>query len=152
MDIANLALQRDRYRHLSDDEWRWFLQQEEGRQRTADKLPTFAAMPDWWYPVRLSCEQCSSELTAQYKSSILPSFQGGVGGRLLDLTAGYGVDTFFLSQAFAHTDYVERDAELCRIAAHNFSQPTPSLPKGKELSTYFVQATMLSHISCWLLW
>ena len=136
MDIANLALQRDRYRHLSDDEWRWFLQQEEGRQRTADKLPTFAAMPDWWYPVRLSCEQCSSELTARYKSSILPSFQGGVGGRLLDLTAGYGVDTYFLSEQFAHTDYVERDAELCRIAAHNFSQPTPSLPKGKEICVH----------------
>lgn len=114
MDIARLALQRDKYRHLSDDEWRWWLQQEEGRQRTADKLPTFAATEDWWYPVRLSCEQCSSELTARYKASLVK------GERMADLTAGYGVDTFFLSQAFAHADYIERDAELCRIAEHNF--------------------------------
>ena len=63
--VNDLALQRDKYRHLSDEEWRWFLQQVEGRERTADKLPTFAAIDDWWYPVRLSCEQCSSELTAR---------------------------------------------------------------------------------------
>ena len=50
--IADLALQRNKYKHLSDDEWRWMLQQVEGRERTADKLPTFAAMDDWWYPVR----------------------------------------------------------------------------------------------------
>jgi ABC-type hemin transport system ATPase subunit len=74
MQIADLALQRNKYKHLTDDEWRWFLQQEEGRQRTADKLPTFAAIPDWWYPVRLSCEQCSSELTARYKASLLSTF------------------------------------------------------------------------------
>ena len=136
MNIADLALQRDKYRHLSDDEWRWFLQQEEGRQRTADKLPTFAAIPDWWYPVRLSCEQCSSELTARYKASLIHSFTHSLTHSFVDLTAGYGVDTFFLSQAFAHADYVERDAELCRIAEHNFSLPTPSLPKGKGICVH----------------
>ena len=131
--VQDLALQRNKYKHLSDEEWRWFLQQVEGRERTADKLPTFAAIDDWWYPVRLSCEQCSSEATARYKASILPSFQGGDGGRLLDLTGGYGVDTYFLSEHFDHTDYVEQNAELCRIAAHNFQRPTPTLPKGKEI-------------------
>ena len=120
--VNDLALQRDKYRHLSDEEWRWFLQQVEGRERTADKLPTFAAIDDWWYPVRLSCEQCSSETTARYKKDILPSLLGGDGGRLssmVDLTGGYGVDTYFLSRAFAHTDYVEQNAELCRIMEHN---------------------------------
>ena len=131
--VQDLALQRSKYKHLSDEEWRWFLQQVEGRERTADKLPTFTAIDDWWYPVRLSCEQCSSEATARYKASILPSFQGGDGGRLLDLTGGYGVDTYFLSEHFDHTDYVEQNAELCRIAEHNFQRPTPTLPKGKEI-------------------
>lgn len=117
LSIEQLALQRDKYRHLSDEEWRWFLQQVEGRERTADKLPSFAAIEDWWYPVRLSCEQCSSELTARYKTSIVhqPYHR-----QCLDLTAGYGVDTYFLSEAFDHTDYVEQNAELCRIAEHNF--------------------------------
>jgi hypothetical protein len=121
MSVANLALQRDKYKHLSDDEWRWFLQQEEGRERTADKLPTFAAIDDWWYPVRLSCEQCSSELTARYKAEILtPYTVHHTPYTMVDLTGGYGVDTYFLSAAFAHTDYVEQSAELCRIAKHNF--------------------------------
>lgn len=133
MSVHELALQRSKYKHLSDDEWRWFLQQVEGRERTADKLPAFAAIEDWWYPVRLSCEQCSSELTAKYKASILPSLQKGFGGRFVDLTGGYGVDTYFMSEHFAHTDYVEQNEELCRIAKHNFSLPTPSRPKGKEI-------------------
>ncbi len=115
MSVQDLALQRNKYKHLSDEEWRWFLQQVEGRERTADKLPTFAAIEDWWYPVRLSCEQCSSELTARYKASLVS------GATMVDLTGGYGVDTYFLSERFAHTDYVEQNEELCRIAAHNFS-------------------------------
>jgi 16S rRNA G966 N2-methylase RsmD len=36
-----------------------------------------------------------------------------------DLTGGYGVDTLFLSKHFSHTDYVEQNAELCRIMQHN---------------------------------
>ena len=127
MSVADLALQRNKYKHLSDDEWRWFLQQVEGRERTADKLPTFASIPDWWYPVRLSCEQCSSELAARYKASLCSvSPEDGLcsvrrSRSLLDLTGGYGVDTYFLSEQFEHTDYVEQNAELCRIAEHNFS-------------------------------
>ncbi|MBQ6977342.1 MAG: SAM-dependent methyltransferase [Paludibacteraceae bacterium] len=131
--VQDLALQRNKYKHLSDEEWRWFLQQVEGRERTVDKLPTFAAIDDWWYPVRLSCEQCSSEATARYKASLCQrsglSAERSVsetvcqsaGRSLLDLTGGYGVDTYFLSEQFDHTDYVEQNAELCRIAGHNFN-------------------------------
>ena len=168
MQIADLALQRSKYKPLSDDEWRWFLQQEEGRQRTADKLPTFAAIPEWWYPVRLSCEQCSSELTARYKAQLIqakPVFQqSGLSAEqpfspqdglsaMVDLTGGYGVDTFFLSQHFAHTDYVEQNAELCRIAAHNFAisqQPTvnakqPHISIHNTTAEAFLQAEELSN-------
>ena len=118
MRAQDLALQRDKYKHLSDEEWRWFLQQVDGRERTADKLPTFAAMEDWWYPVRLSCEQCSSEETARYKASIVHRTSSL--RTFLDLTGGYGIDTYFLSEHFTHADYVEQNAELCRIATHNF--------------------------------
>ena len=115
MSVADLALQRNKYKHLTDEEWRWFLQQVEGRERTADKLPYFAAIEDWWYPVRLSCEQCSSELTARYKASLVS------GEKMVDLTGGYGVDTYFLSDSFSSIDYVEQNEELCRIARHNFA-------------------------------
>ena len=119
--VQDLALQRNKYKHLSDEEWRWFLQQVEGRERTADKLPSFAAIEDWWYPVRLSCEQCSSELAARYKASLVS------GDRMVDLTGGYGVDTYFMSEQFQHTDYVEQNSELCRIAEHNFANKPISI-------------------------
>ncbi|MBR0194849.1 MAG: hypothetical protein IJQ32_01195 [Paludibacteraceae bacterium] len=114
VNSLDLALQRNKYKHLTDDEWRWFLQQVEGRERTADKLPSFAAIEDWWYPIRLSCEQCSSELAARFKASLVS------GEKMVDLTGGYGVDTYFLSDSFSSIDYVEQNAELCRIAEHNF--------------------------------
>ena len=119
MKVEELALQRKRYAHLSDEEWRWMLQQVEGHQRTHDKLPTFAQIDDWWYPVRLSCEQCSSEATARYKAAIIRQL-GKKQDILIDLTGGYGVDTYFLSEQMAQAHYVERNEELCRIAQHNF--------------------------------
>lgn len=97
------------------------IQQVDGYQRTKDKLPTFAKIEDWWYPVRLSCEQCSSELTARYKASLLPK----EAFTLTDLTGGYGVDTYFMSQNATEAHYVERYQELCKIVAHNFEQTRP---------------------------
>lgn len=119
MKVEELALQRKRFAHLSDEEWRWMLQQVEGRQRTHDKLPTFAQIEDWWYPIRLSCEQCSSEATARYKAAIIRQL-GEKQDILIDLTGGYGVDTYFLSEQTVQAHYVERNEELCRIAQHNF--------------------------------
>lgn len=124
--IQQLALQRKRYAHLSDEEWRFMLQQVEGRQRTRDKLPTFATIEDWWYPVRLSCEQCSSELTARHKTFLLKKYiqQPFV---LIDLTGGYGVDTFFMSEGAVLAHYIERNEELYRIVAHNFATFRPQV-------------------------
>lgn len=112
---ATLALQRSRYPKYTDEEWRWLLQQVDGRQRTCDKLPTFYTIEGWQYPVRLSCEQCSSEATARYKASLVS------GEQMADLTGGYGVDTYYMSERFATADYVEHTPELAAIAQHNFA-------------------------------
>lgn len=116
--VEDLALQRKRYAHLTDEEFRFMLQQVEGRGRTREKLPSFAEIEDWWYPVRLSCEQCSSEITARYKATL--TTKSGEYSRLIDLTGGYGVDIYFMSEYVAEAHYVERNEELCRIAEHNF--------------------------------
>ena len=115
-DVQQLALQRNRFPQLSDADFRFLLQQVDGYQRTCEKLPILSALPDWWFPVRLSCEQCSSEATAGYKAQI-----GGACRRLIDLTAGYGIDTFHLAATAGEAHYVERNADLCQIAAHNFA-------------------------------
>ena len=123
-DVQQLALQRNRFPQLSDTDFRFLIQQVEGRQRTKDKLPSFAQIEDWWYPVRLSCEQCSSEATARYKAVLIAPLQPDV---LIDLTAGYGVDTFFMAEHAQEAHYVERNPELCHIAQHNFSLARPHI-------------------------
>lgn len=126
LNATQLALQRKRYPHLSDEEFRFMLQQVDGRERTKEKLPTFANIADWWYPARLSCEQCSSELTARYKADLMLQIIHAP-FTFTDLTGGYGVDTFFMSEAAAEAHYVERQEELCRIVAHNFQDIRPQV-------------------------
>ena len=124
--MQQLALQRNRFPQLSDADFRFLLQQIEGRQRTKDKLPSFATIAGWWYPVRLSCEQCSSEATARYKAQLISKSDNQV-STFIDLTGGYGVDTYFLSENIREAHYVERNLELCHIAKHNFSLTRPQI-------------------------
>ena len=106
---------------LSDSDFRFALQQIEGRQRTRDKLPTFAAIDGWLYPPRLNLEQCSSERTARFKASLLSTLNSQLSTlNLIDATGGYGVDTFFMSEQAAETYYFEQNTELAAIAEHNF--------------------------------
>ena len=123
LSADELALQRKRFAHLTDEQFRFLLQQVDGYQRTKEKLPTFAEMKDWWYPVRLSCEQCSSEATARYKSMLLPTLPFS----LTDLTGGYGVDTYFMSERATKAHYVERNEDLCKIVEHNFQTTRPQV-------------------------
>ena len=131
--MTNLAFQRKKFPHLTDEEFRFMVQQEEGRARLRDKLPTLVEQADWWFPPRLACEQCSSELTATYKAALIrqhyaPSPCGeGRGGSFIDLTGGYGIDSFYLSAFATEAHYVEQDPELCRIAVHNFARTRPHL-------------------------
>lgn len=111
-DVRRLALQAARYPQV---DMRLAATQIEGRRLASSKLPAWAAVEGIVYPVRLSMEQCSSEVTARYKASL-------VGGeRLADLTGGFGIDCSYMSASFAHTTYIERSEELCRIARHNFA-------------------------------
>ncbi len=123
-DVRMLALHKSKY---PDVDMEFALQQIEGRQRTKDKLPEIYAIEGWEYPVRLSLEQCSSETTARYKGQRIlnkeqrtASLQNVECRTLVDLTGGFGIDTFYLSEQFETTHYVERNAELCAIAKHNF--------------------------------
>lgn len=132
---------------LSDSDFRFCLQQIDGRQRTRDKLPTFAAIDGWLYPPRLNLEQCSSERTARFKASLLHSLNNIHSStaqltniHLIDATGGYGVDTFFMSEQAAETHYFEQNTDLAAIAEHNFRlagktihcHPEPFTPQSFE--------------------
>ena len=103
------------------------LQQIAGRQVANKKLPSWAEVEGIVYPPHLNMEQCSSEQTARYKASLTPSpspkGEGNFKGKtnMADLTGGFGVDFYWMSQGFAHRYYVEQNEALCEIAAHNFA-------------------------------
>ena len=90
------------------------LRQIEARQLLQKKVPEWSTNEDLLFPAHLSIEQCSSEATARYKANLLK------GNTFADLTGGLGIDTFYLSQRFQETDYVERQPELYALARHNF--------------------------------
>ena len=122
-DVRQLALRRP----PADVDLRWALQQIEGRQLAERKLPRWAATEGLWFPQRLSLEQCSSEATAHYKHDLAArlltdnsSFVTRHSSFFVDLTAGLGADFAVLATLFDKATYVERNAELCRLARHNF--------------------------------
>ena len=112
-DVQQLALQS---KSCSDSEidWQEAFTQISGRQSIEHKIPSWHNLDEIMYPLRISLEQCSSEITAQYKASLLS------GNTLVDLTGGLGVDTAFLAKNFTQVDYIERNEKLAAIATHNF--------------------------------
>ena len=110
-DVRSLALQAKKYPQV---DMAMAVVQIAGRQIAEAKVPTWYRIEGLFYPKHLSMEQCSSEATAIYKANLVE------GETFADLTGGFGIDCSFLSRKFKQADYVERQAELCELAKHNF--------------------------------
>ena len=110
-DVRSLALQAKKYPQV---DMVMAVVQIAGRQIAEAKVPSWYRIEGLLYPKHLSMEQCSSEVTALYKVSLVK------GETFADLTGGFGIDCSFLSRRFKKADYVERQAELCELANHNF--------------------------------
>ncbi len=115
-DVNALAL---KLRDSDNVDSKFVLRQIAGSQVMRRKMPQWASNPDVQYPDHLPLEQCSSFFTANYKKEI--------GERLLttfdksaDLTGGFGVDFFVMSENFSHAIYAERNTNLCDVVRHNF--------------------------------
>lgn len=97
--------------------------QIKGRRKAKDKLPTWFRTSGIVFPPSASLEQCSSEVTAQYKLERIRHFlPEDKLHRAADITGGFGVDTYYLSTVFADMDYVEPEASLLQITQHNHRQ------------------------------
>lgn len=118
-DVRKLALQGVKETEV---DLQVALQQIVGRQTARKKLPLWAANDDIIYPPHLNMEQCSSEQTARYKASLTPnpSPKGEGNGVFVDLTGGFGVDFYWMSQGFKERIYVEQNQQLCSISTENF--------------------------------
>jgi hypothetical protein len=89
-------------------------EQIEAKNRCRDKLPVWFETPNIYYPNKLNIEQTSSESTAEYKAGLVN------GTSLLDMTGGFGVDSYFFSLNLNQIHHCETNRNLSQIAEHNF--------------------------------
>jgi 16S rRNA G966 N2-methylase RsmD len=129
-DIQNFLIE-----HEGEDEKQLVLKQKEifgvpsfiiasqlsGRKKIKSKLPTWYTTKGIIYPRAINLEQCSSEATAIFKAQIIESLVA-IKNVAVDLTGGFGVDTFHLSNLFKSVHYVEPNSELLEITKHNHLQ------------------------------
>ena len=111
-DLRHLMLQKEKYAHLP---LRDIIEQLSARKKAEKKLPSWYKTSGILYPSVVSIEQSSSEITAKYKASLFG------GSSALDLTGGFGVDSYYLAQKFERFCYVEKNEALAQIARHNFA-------------------------------
>lgn len=112
----------------ADFDIRTAFQQIDLLQRIKKKLPE-------WYahqPIltRKLTEQCTSESVARYKSTLFS------GKKMLDLTAGLGIDAFYIGKNFDTVSVCDADPINIAILKHNFG----TLKFSKEIITYIKKA------------
>ena len=110
-DVTKLVLKSTQFKELDVKK---LAAQILSRQKASKKLPEWSAVEKLIFPPALSVEQCSSEATAKYKSSLIS------GNILIDITGGMGVDSFYLSKNFDETHYYEQQEEVAKTALYNF--------------------------------
>ena len=84
-----------------------------GRIKSEKKLPTWFKTKGILFPPQLNLEQSSSEITAQYKKSLLKK------GTLIDLTGGFGVDVMAFAEDLEQVYHCEINESLSAMVAHN---------------------------------
>lgn len=86
------------------------------KNKSEKKLPTWFLQEKIYYPEKISIEQTSSEITANYKSKLVS------GEKLIDITGGFGVDCYYFSKQISEVFHCEIDPDLSTIVEHNYQQ------------------------------
>jgi hypothetical protein len=119
------------FKHHSLDEHHWVLSGKEiagvspaamaeqiaSRRKAQEKLPTYFKTAGVVYPPWQNLEQSSSETTGDFKARLLRSATGENSLPVVDLTGGYGIDTFCFARLFSNVTYVEAQSWLRDIAS-----------------------------------
>ena len=100
---------------FADVDIKELVNQIEAKNKSKIKLSSWYNNEGIVFPAKLSIEQTSSEKTAEFKASLFE------GNNAIDLTGGFGIDTFYLSNKFEHFTHCEYNTELSEIVKHNFN-------------------------------
>lgn len=111
-EVTTLLLQAKKYPNLNIPD---LVLQIKARQKAKVKLPEWSENDGIVFPKMLSVEQCSSEITAKFKASLVE------GETLIDLTGGMGVDIAYMSKNFKKAFYNEQNIDLLDVTKYNFS-------------------------------
>ena len=109
-DLQSLLLKKSPFSEVSMQE---MVQQIKGKKVAHRKFP-FLLKENIVFPPNLNLEQASSQSTAEFKAENLN------GKKFLDLTCGFGIDAYFLSQNFGEITLVEKNPELLDLVKHNW--------------------------------
>lgn len=109
-DLQSLLLKKSPFSEVSMQE---MVQQIKGKKVAHRKFP-FLLKENIVFPPNLNLEQASSQSTAEFKADNLN------GKKFLDLTCGFGIDAYFLSQNFEEITLVEKNPELLDVVKHNW--------------------------------
>ena len=109
-DLHSLLLKKSPFSEVSMQE---IVQQIKGRKVAEKKFPLLN-QDKILFPPNLNLEQASSQDTAVFKTQFFK------GEKLIDLTCGFGIDAFFLSQNFNEITLVEQNEQLLELVKHNW--------------------------------
>lgn len=109
-DLHSLLLKKSPFPEVSIQE---LVQQIKGRKVAEKKFP-FLNQENIIFPPNLNLEQASSQDTADFKKQFFK------GRKFIDLTCGFGIDAYFISQNFEEITLIEQNAELLDIVKHNW--------------------------------
>lgn len=84
------------------------------RNKTKRKLPRILQNPKFLFPDAISAEQSSAEALASFHSSLIQK-----GDSILDMTAGLGMDSFYMAERAKDVTSIELDRNKAQIFSHN---------------------------------
>ena len=110
-NVSKLLFKNSQFKDVSNKE---LVEQIEAKNKSKSKLPSWFSTKGIYYPNKLNIEQTSSEVLAEYKSKLIS------GNKIIDLTGGLGVDSFYFSKQFKNVTHCEIDEKLSHTANYNF--------------------------------
>ena len=112
-DLTKIIFKGSPFKNISIQE---LANQIAAKKKSETKLPTWFRLKNCYFPDKISIEQTSSETTAKYKSKLIS------GEKLIDITGGFGVDSFYFSKQVSKVIHCEINQDLSTIVAYNYQQ------------------------------
>ncbi len=120
-EFININLTSDLYKLLFSHDFinkvsiKDIINQIESKRKSLKKLPTWFNTRKIIYHEKLNIEQSSSEKTALYKSLLFK------GNKAIDLTCGFGVDSYYFSKRFASITLCDQNTDLLNKVEYNYN-------------------------------